>query len=386
MILKILKTSIKSIWDNKMRSILTMLGIIIGVMAVVILVSITQGATKGITESISDMGSDRITATITDSDVSISVETIKELEEYGMIDSVAPVVTVSKNVKKGTNSGNYSVYGITPDYFTVQDVDIQRGRLILDSDIEWTTSVCVIGTDVATDLFGTWDAVNGTITIGDRIYKVIGVLEEQGSSFAGVSNSTILIPYSTAARMTGENSVSTFYVKAANDDAVTTAMNITESFLLQETRDEDSYNVTNESNVLETMSEVDNTMSLLLAGIAAISLIVGGIGIMNIMLVSVSERTREIGIRKAVGAKRRHIMFQFLCEACVLSILGGLIGIAFSFVGVQIYNTMASASAVMNWEVVGASIAFCAVIGIVFGGYPAAKASRLQPIDALHSL
>lgn len=386
MILKILKTSLKSIWDNKMRSVLTMIGIIIGVMAVVILVSITQGTTEGITESISDMGSDRITATISSSDVSVSVETIKELEEYGMIDSVAPVVSVSKNVKKGSTSGNYSVYGITPDYFTVQDVDIQRGRLILDSDIEWTTSVCVIGTEVAMDLFGTWDAVNGTITIGDRIYKVVGVLEEQGSSFAGVSNSSILIPYSTATRMTGENSVSTFYIKASNDDVVTTAMNITETFLLQKTRDEDAFNVTNESSVLETMNEVDNTMSLLLGGIAAISLIVGGIGIMNIMLVSVTERTREIGIRKAVGAKRRHIMFQFLCEACVLSVLGGLVGIAFSFAGIQIYNVMAGASAIMNLKIGGATIAFCVVIGIVFGGYPAAKASRLQPIDALHSL
>lgn len=385
MIFKILKLSLKAIWNNKMRSILTMLGIIIGVMAVVILVSITQGATEGITDSIADMGSDRITATVSSSEVSLSVETVKELADYGMIDSVAPVVSVSKTAKKGTTSGNYSIYGITPDYFTVQDVNVQRGRLLVDSDVEWTTRVCVIGTDVATDLFGTWDAVEGTVTIGEQVYTVVGVLEEQGSSFAGVSNSSILIPYSTAARMTGEDSVSTFYVKATNENTVNTAMNVTESFLLQATRDEDAYSVTNESSVLETMDEVDNTMSILLAGIAAISLVVGGIGIMNIMLVSVTERTREIGIRKAVGAKRRHIMFQFLCEACVLSVLGGLIGLGLSLVGIRIYNTVASTTSSMNWAVGGASVAFCAVIGIVFGGYPAAKASRLQPIDALHN-
>ncbi len=385
MTLKILKLSLKAIWNNKMRSILTMLGIIIGVMAVVILVSITQGATEGITSSISDMGSDRITASITDSDVSLSVETVETLADYGMIDSVAPVVSVSKTVKKGTVSGNYSIYGITPDYFKVQDVDIQRGRTIYASDIEWTTSVCVIGTDVATDLFGTWDAVGGTVTIGDRIYKVVGVLEEQGSSLAGVSNSSVLIPYSTAARMTGESSVSTFYIKASSDNTVTTAMNIAESFLLQATRDEDAFTVSNESSVLETMDEVDNTMSLLIGGIAAISLIVGGIGIMNIMLVSVTERTREIGIRKAVGARRRHIMFQFLCEACVLSVLGGLIGLALSLLGVEIYGLFLGTSYAMNWGVGGAAILFCAVIGIVFGLYPAAKASKLQPIDALHN-
>ena len=385
MTLKILKLSLKAIWNNKMRSILTMLGIIIGVMAVVILVSITQGATEGITSSISDMGSDRITATISSDDVSLSVETVESLADYGMIESVAPVVSVSKSVKKGTNTGNYSVYGITPDYFTVQDVEVQRGRKLVSSDVEWTTRVCVIGTDVATDLFVTWDAVDGTITIGEQVYKVVGVLEEQGSSLAGVSNSSILIPYSTAARMTGESSVSTFYIKAASEDSVTMAMNMTENFLLQATRDEDAFSVSNESSVLETMDEVDNTMSILLAGIAAISLIVGGIGIMNIMLVSVTERTREIGIRKAVGAKRKHIMFQFLCEACVLSVLGGLIGLVLSFAGIQMYNLMAGASASMNWAVGSAAIAFCAVIGIVFGGYPAAKASRLQPIDALHN-
>ena len=173
MTLKILKLSLKAIWNNKLRSVLTMLGIIIGVMAVVILVSITQGATEGITSSISDMGSDRITATISSSDVSLSVETVKQLMDYGMIDSVAPVVSISKSVRKGSNSGNYSVYGITPDYFTVQEVDVQRGRQLADSDIEWTTRVCVIGTDVATDLFGTWDAVDGTITIGEQIYLKI---------------------------------------------------------------------------------------------------------------------------------------------------------------------------------------------------------------------
>lgn len=382
---KILKLSLKAIINNKMRSFLTMLGIIIGVMAVVILVSITQGATTGITDSISSMGSQQISASITDEDASVSAEQVESLTAYSSISAVAPVITESKTVKKNSNKGNYSIVGVTPSYFTVLDIDIQRGRKIAESDDEWSTKVCVIGTDVATDLFGTWDAVDGTVIIGDSVYKVIGVLEEQGSSMSGSDDKKILIPYSTASKMTGQKTVNSFYIKASSEDYVDTAISLVKSFLLQLTRDEDAYEVRNQSGVLDTMSEVKNTMSLLLAGIAAISLLVGGIGIMNIMLVSVSESTREIGIRKAVGAKRRHIMTQFLCEACILSVLGGLIGLLISFGAVELYKLIASANVSMNWGVGFAAIAFCAVIGVLFGGYPAAKASRLQPIDALHT-
>lgn len=382
---KILKLSLKAIVNNKMRSFLTMLGIIIGVMAVVILVSITQGATTGITDSISSMGSQQISASITGEDASVTAEQVEELTAYSSISAVAPVITESKTVKKNSNKGNYSIVGVTPSYFSVLDLDIQRGRKIAESDDEWNTKVCVIGTDVATDLFGTWDAVDGTIIIGDSVYKVVGVLEEQGSSMSGSDDKKILIPYSTASKMTGQKSVSSFYIKASDEDFVDTAISLVNSFLLQLTRDEDTFEVRNQSDVLDTMSEVKNTMSLLLAGIAAISLLVGGIGIMNIMLVSVSERTREIGIRKAVGAKRRHIMTQFLCEACILSVVGGVIGLVISFGAVELYKLIASANVNMNWGVGFAAIAFCAIIGVLFGGYPAAKASRLQPIDALHT-
>ncbi len=385
MTLKIVMLSLKAIYNNKMRSFLTMLGIIIGVMAVVILVSITQNATSGITDSISSMGSDQITASITDEEVSLSADSLETLENNRMISGVAPVISTNETVKHKSEKGSYSIVGVTENYFDVQNVNIQSGRLIAASDIEWTTNVAIIGTEVASDLFGTWDAVNGTITIGDRNYKVIGVLEEQGSSLVGSDDSKVLIPYTTAERITGQRNVSTFYIKASSSNTVNMAINTVESFLLQATRDEDAYTVSNQSDVLDTMDDVSNTMSLLLAGIAAISLLVGGIGIMNIMLVSVTERTREIGIRKAVGAKRRHILFQFLCESCILSVLGGLIGLFLSFASVGIYNTVAGSSAAMDWGIGMAAIAFCAVIGILFGSYPAAKASKLQPIEALHN-
>ena len=382
---KIIKLSLKSIYNNKLRSLLTMLGIIIGVMAVVILVSITQGAASGITNSISDMGSDKITAQIIDKEISLALEELEDLSENRLIDTVAPVISSNQTAKKNSESGSYSVIGVTESYFDVQEAVIQRGRLIKQSDIEWNTNVAVIGTDVAADLFGTWDAAGGTITINDKLYKVVGLLEEQGSSLVGSDNSSILIPITTAGKITGSNTISSFYVKSSGADTVERAVNYIESYLYSLTKDEDAYSVNNQSEVLDAMDDVNSTMSLLLGGIAAISLVVGGIGIMNIMLVSVTERTREIGIRKAIGAKRRHILTQFLCEACILSVLGGLIGLGLSVLIVSGYNFLTDSAADINRAIAFAAIAFCAVIGVGFGSYPAAKASKLQPIDALHT-
>lgn len=382
---KIIKLSLKSIYNNKLRSLLTMLGIIIGVMAVVILVSITQGAASGITNSISDMGSDKITAQIIDKEISLALEELEDLSENRLIDTVAPVISSNQTAKKNSESGSYSVIGVTESYFDVQEAVIQRGRLIKQSDIEWNTNVAVIGTDVAADLFGTWDAAGGTITINDKLYKVVGVLEEQGSSLVGSDNSSILIPITTAGKITGSNTISSFYVKSSGADTVERAVNYIESYLYSLTKDEDAYSVNNQSEVLDAMDDVNSTMSLLLGGIAAISLVVGGIGIMNIMLVSVTERTREIGIRKAIGAKRRHILTQFLCEACILSVLGGLIGLGLYVLIVSGYNFLTGSAADINRAIAFAAIAFCAVIGVGFGSYPAAKASKLQPIDALHT-
>ena len=382
---KIIKLSLKSIYNNKLRSLLTMLGIIIGVMAVVILVSITQGAASGITNSISDMGSDKITAQIIDKEISLALEELEDLSENRLIDTVAPVISSNQTAKKNSESGSYSVIGVTESYFDVQEAVIQRGRLIKQSDIEWNTNVAVIGTDVAADLFGTWDAAGGTITINDKLYKVVGVLEEQGSSLVGSDNSSILIPITTAGKITGSNTISSFYVKSSGADTVERAVNYIESYLYSLTKDEDAYSVNNQPEVLDAMDDVNSTMSLLLGGIAAISLVVGGIGIMNIMLVSVTERTREIGIRKAIGAKRRHILTQFLCEACILSVLGGLIGLGLSVLIVSGYNFLTDSAADINRAIAFAAIAFCAVIGVGFGSYPAAKASKLQPIDALHT-
>ncbi|MCD8096342.1 MAG: ABC transporter permease [Ruminococcus sp.] len=238
---KIIKLSFKSIFNNKMRSFLTMLGIIIGVMAVVILVSITQGTASGITSSISDMGSDAITAQITDEDVTITYEDLESLEDNRFIESVSPIITTTLTVKKNSTSSSYSIKGVTQSYFNTTDIAIQSGRIVRASDDEYSTKVAVIGTDVATDLFGTWDAVGGTITVDDQIYTVIGVLEEEGSSLTGSDNSSVLIPYSTAAKVTGSSAVTTFYAKSTSSDTVESAVSYIENYLYRLTSDEDAF-------------------------------------------------------------------------------------------------------------------------------------------------
>lgn len=383
MVYQTFKISISAIWSNKMRSFLTMLGIIIGVMSVVILVSIGQGTTSSITDSISSMGSTLLTGKITSEDVTVTKDDLESLEEYSSIEAIAPVITTSQTVRNGSNTYNTSIIGVAPSYFDVQGLNVQSGRMIVDSDEEWRTNVAIIGTDVATEVFETWDVIGETLTFGNRTFTIVGLLEESGSTTYGSNDDRILIPMSTAARMTGDSAITQFYVKAKTAEEVTRVENLMNMFLLRLIRDEDGYSVYNQSEVLSTMDDVNNTMSLMLAGIAAISLLVGGIGIMNIMLVSVTERTREIGIRKAIGAKRWNIMGQFLVEACVLSVLGGIIGIVLSYVGVAIFNQIAGMTIGVSTNVALATIAFCGLIGIMFGGYPAAKASKLLPIEAL---
>ena len=386
MIGKLLKLSFTTILHNKMRSLLTMLGIIIGVTSVIVLVSLVQGATSGITQRIAGMGSNQIVAMVTGEDVTVLRRDIETLKAYPAIAQVAPVCSANLSAKKGRNNKSLQVIGVTPAYFEVRDIAIQSGRLIMEPDLTDYSNVAVIGTQVADELFETRDAVGGTLTVGDRIYRVIGVLSEQARSFGGSGNNQILIPFTTAQRVTGVTAVTTFYVQASRPETVQQSLNLTEALLLRLTRDADSFTVNNQANILETMQAVTNTMTLLLAGIAAISLVVGGIGIMNIMLVSVSERTREIGIRKAIGAKKRHIMFQFLIESCVLSLLGGLIGWVVSWCCISVYNSVSAGGVVINWAVGLATILFCLLIGVISGSYPAAKAAGLQPIEALRML
>ena len=378
-----LQLALRSTLANKMRSFLTMLGIIIGVMSVVVLVSIAQSTTSSITSAISSMGSELITATVTDEDVTLSADDFMELEQYDAIARVAPYISLSATAREGSNYTSVSGYGVTEQYMDVNGMSLQAGRGIVPSDLSSRTNVCVIGTEVAGELFESYDVIGQSITMSNRTFLIVGLLEESGSSMMGSLDNCVLIPLTTAQRISDATGISTAYVLAASADDVALAQSITEYQLLLATGDEDAYSVYNMSELLDTLDSVMSTLALMLGGIAAISLLVGGIGIMNIMLVSVAERTREIGIRKAIGARRSNILMQFLIEACVLSSIGGLLGLGLSELGLLIFSAIADMTIAMEWRAAAAALVFCMFIGVVFGSYPAAKASKMTPIDAL---
>ena len=379
MFLNSLRLAMRSTLANKMRSFLTMLGIIIGVMSVIILVSIAQSTTSSITDAISSMGSDLLTVSVTDEDVTLDLDDFMTLGQFDGIAGVAPYLTVSSTARSGDTYTSVSAIGVTGGYLEIAGTDLESGRGIVASDLTWRTNTAVIGSGVAGDLYESYDVIGKTFTMSGHTFTIVGLLAETGSS----SDSQILIPLTTAQRIADSTAITSAYVQATSTNTVDVAQAQTEYQMLLLTGDEDSYDVYNMSEILDTLDSVMSTLSLMLGGIAAISLLVGGIGIMNIMLVSVAERTREIGIRKAIGARRSHIMMQFLIEACVLSILGGLIGLGLSALGLQIFGMIADMSISIEWRAAVIALLFCVVIGIAFGSYPAAKASKMTPIEAL---
>ena len=378
-----LKLAVRSTLANKMRSFLTMLGIIIGVVSVVMLMSIAESTTSSITDAISSMGSDLLTVMVTDDDVKLKSDDYMELTQYDAIKGVAPYLTVNGTARSGSEYVSASGIGVTAEYQEIADLALQAGRGIQPTDLEWRTNVAVIGTEIAEELFESYDVIGKTFQMSNRTFTVVGLLEESGTDFTGSLDARVLIPLTTAQRISDSASVSTCYVQAASSNDIALAQSMTEAFLYAKTGDEDAYSVLNMSALLDTLDSVMSKVSLMLGGIAAISLLVGGIGIMNIMLVSVAERTREIGIRKAIGARRADIMSQFLIEACTLSILGGLIGLGVSALGLRAFGLIANLNVRLEWSAAVDALLFCVLIGVIFGSYPASKASRMTPIDAL---
>lgn len=379
-----IKMALSSIRSNKMRSILTMLGIIIGILSVIVLVGIGQGTTKNIQSQIEGLGTNLITVNIRSyRNKPITDDEITELKSGGFIKEIAPIVSESSTVKAGTKSDSYSVEGSVPAYEEIRNVSIDTGRFISENDITNRYKVAVIGTDIADTIFGTRDVIGKTIQINRNNFTVVGLLKSAGSSSSGSNDEKVIIPISTAERLFKTTRISTFYIEASSSDNVTNAYNQLNTFLYQKFGSTNDYNVFNQTDLLSTVSTTTNTLTMMLGGIASISLLVGGIGIMNIMLVSVTERTREIGIRKAIGAKRRNILIQFLIESVVLSVLGGIIGILLGFLVANIISKFTGIAVAISPTVVLLSFSFAMAVGIIFGMYPANKASKLKPIDAL---
>ncbi|MCD8150334.1 MAG: ABC transporter permease [Clostridiales bacterium] len=389
-----LKMALKSLAGNKLRALLTMLGIIIGVMALVVLVSLVNGATSSVTDAVSDLGSDLLTVTVSDDKGNpVKLSTLTEWSAEEEIGGIAPSASASATVKYSSDSDEITVYGTTPSYYDVEELNLVLGRFLKTTDVDNNNYICVINETTATDLIGYLDCVGEEISLDGMKFTIVGVLEDNDSSLTSVFSSGSMvayIPYTTLLRLSSSVStdITEFYVSAAEGSDTTTAETaITELLMERFEEDEDAFEVSTQSVLEDTVSSITSILTGLLGGIAAISLLVGGIGIMNIMLVTVTERTREIGIRKAIGATRGVILRQFLMEAVVLCMIGCAIGIFLSWIILQLASVVASSlslSFTMNGPVVLISILFCFAIGVVFGLYPANKAAKMKPIDALH--
>ena len=388
--ISILKVSLKNIVSNKLRSALTMLGLIIGIISVILLVGIGTGATSDVNSSVRTLGTGTLTITIdSDSDTSLEYEELDNFLKVPNVEMVSPYKTVSGTVSYGTMTSRGSqILATTPNYLSVMNLTISNGRLLSNIDLKNASKVCLLGTTISETLFedvDTKDIVGKEIKIDGDNYTVIGVLTSTGSSMGNNVDSTLMIPFTTAKYLNGDTTINSLYAKVKNEDLIENTISSLENYLEKTLGiSSDYFSVSSQSSMIETMSDISNTLSLLLGGIASISLIVGGIGVMNVMLVSVTERTKEIGIRKALGAKRKDILIQFLIEALSLCMLGGMIGVLLGTgIGslLQIFGFNFSASG----GIIAISFLSSAMIGIVFGIFPAYKASKLNPIEALRT-
>ena len=377
------KMAFVALKGNKMRSFLTMLGIIIGVVAVTLLISVVQGATGEITGQIESLGSNLLQVSFQGTQPTyLTVSDLSELEEDSSIYGVTGVVTRNENIRADVTDDDYSVEGITRKYQDITGQVIRLGRFISDVDVESHAYNAVIGIDVADELFGTENCIGNTLSMAGFDFTVVGLLEESDTMLAN-KDSTVLIPLTTAQRLFNDKEFDALYISASSPDTVDAAEDATDNFLIRELGDDDDYSIINQNVIIDVMNDVMSVMTILLSGIAAISLLVGGIGIMNIMLVSVTERTREIGIRKAIGAQRSDILLQFLIEAVVLSVAGGVVGLGLSYLGLQVIGAAMDIAMGMSVGTVALALGFSAFVGVVFGIYPANKAATLKPIDAL---
>ena len=386
--------ALKSIGSNKLRAFLTMLGIIIGVMALVILVSLVNGATGSVTESISSLGTNMLTISVTDNKGSpVTLDDLNSWMADGTVGSAAAYSEESFTGKYDGNSATVEVNGVSSYYDDIQDLKILLGRFIKTADVDNHTYVTVVNEGLATELVGYTDCIGEEITINGTKFTVVGVIEDDDNSLTRAFSRESLvayIPYTSLVRMSDSATleITSFYVSAPENSTTEATEAAMEQILLKRfEEDEDAFSISSQDALEDAMSSVTSALAVLLGGIAAISLVVGGIGIMNIMLVTVTERTREIGIRKAIGAKKRVILQQFLLEAVILCMMGCAIGIGLSWAILRVIGIVVSSLSItfqMNGTVILVAVAFCFLIGIIFGLYPANKAAKMKPIDALH--
>jgi putative ABC transport system permease protein len=388
---ELLRLSLSRLRTHRLRAALTMLGVIIGVASVVALVGVGQGTTSDITNRLADLGTNLLTVSPTGGGNATSSLTLGDAEaiaKLSVIGGVAPEISTNQTVTAGTKSSTTTVVGTTPAYPTVRAYDVWQGTFLTDATLDHDLRVAVLGATAATNLGLAASDVGTQISVGGLPFRVIGILQPKGGTGFQDPDDQVIVPIGVVQKyFVGGDSVRTIGV-SVTDPAQMTAASADITALLRQRHelaatDTADFNVFNQTQLLEAASSISATLTLLLGGIASISLIVGGIGIMNIMLVSVRERTREIGIRKAVGARGRDILAQFLVEALTLSLLGGLIGIVVGLVVSAGIGQLAGWGFAFNPVTIAAAVLFSLAVGVVFGVWPARQAARLDPISAL---
>ena len=390
-----------SIRKNKMRTLLTMLGIVIGVGAVIIMVAVGQGAQQGIANQINALGTNLLIVTAGSSNQGgvsqgaqafnrLTIEDAEKLRSEGtLFAGVTPVVNTRTQVIGGGTNWRTTINGVSTDFQTIRDWQTQSGTFFTDTDVRGLRKVAVIGTTVAENLYPGTDPVGSQIQIRNVPFEIVGVLAPKGQNAGGQDQDDIVvIPYTTAqSRLSGNTRIWQILVSATSPDDIAAAQAEVRSIMRESHRiaegDEDDFTVRNQTEIASAAQGTTKIMTWLLASIASVSLIVGGIGIMNIMLVSVTERTREIGIRMAIGARGSVVLTQFLVESIVMSVLGGAVGLAVGVGGAQVLARFTGWSTSVPVQAVVLAIGFSAAVGVFFGFYPAKKAAALDPIQAL---
>ena len=379
---------------SRLRTLLTMLGVIIGVASVVALVAIGQGSTSTVEQRLSNLGTNLVTIS---ADTSMTTPmrpspwtTRWRSPELDSVAGVSPEDTSTEFVTNGDTTTTTTITGTNEDYLTVRTYELWQGSELTELSVDNELRLAVVGSSTADDLGLTADSVGEEIEIGGLPFVVAGILQEKGGTGFPDPDDQVLIPITTLQKyFTGNDDLRTIAVSATSEAGTELATEEVSAALrelhgLSATGTEDDFSIVDQAQLLETASEVNDTMTLMLAGIASISLIVGGIGIMNIMLVSVRERTREIGIRKSIGAKGRDIMSQFLVESVVLSLTGGLIGVVVGVAATYLVSELAGWGVALDLTTIGIAVGFSVAIGVVFGVWPARQAAKLDPIQALH--
>ena len=391
MIKETFKQAIQNVWSNKVRTFLTMLGIIIGVMAVIVIVGLGNGMTHMMQDFYSDMGSDILAVNI----MTASTRTVEVSDVYNIINQkpeyyrgLSPIASAGGDTLRvaGEKYRRTYISGVNEDYTTINNYKVAKGRGIQYTDLIDNKNICVIGDYVDRKIFG-GNGLGSTLKVGASEYRIVGVLEgrsKPASQYEGGNDDVVLIPYTTLMSVNNTSSVSEYYVVLQDADHSDAAQEYLQKSIKKLVSKDDYVYVMSLSAAMKQMSSMINVMVGVLTAIAGISLLVGGIGIMNIMLVSVTERTREIGIRKAIGAKRRNILLQFLIESIVISGMGGLLGLGFGYLLMRVLEDALGMTLTMSAGVAELAIGFSMAVGVIFGLYPANKASKLKPIDALH--